>query len=259
MRRLLVVRHGESRWNAEGRIQGHACAGLSPRGHEQARAIAEAFADELTGVRERLGPDAVRLVSSDLQRAVETAEPLATAVGLRPVQDTRARERSFGRWEGSLRDEVAAEEPERWRRWADGDAQVLTEIGGERAEELADRVAPLLLELLRATPLGGVTVLVSHGGSIWHGLHRVLGLPAGSLGPVGNASVSELLGVTALDGADTPDEADQAGGERDASPVTPALEHLALGRYNEQAHLPAAWRTGGLAAGGSSDTVPMTR
>jgi len=254
-----VLRHGESRWNAEGRIQGHACAGLSPRGHEQARAIAEAFPDELSGVRERLGREAVRLVSSDLQRAAETAEPLASALGLTPITDRRARERSFGRWEGSLRGEVADREPDRWRRWADGDPQVLTEIGGERADELADRVAPLLLELLRGTPIGGVTVLVSHGGSIWHGLHRVLGLPTGSLGPVGNASASELLGVTALDGADTPDEADQAGGEGQAPPLAPALEHLALGRYNEQAHLPVAWRTGGLAPGGSSDTVPMTR
>jgi probable phosphoglycerate mutase len=259
MRRLLVVRHGESRWNAEGRIQGHACAGLSARGHEQARATAEAFADELLAVRARLGPDAVRLVSSDLQRAAETAAPLAAAVGLTPVHDQRARERSFGRWEGSLRAEVAEREPDRWRRWADGDAGVLTEIGGERADELADRVAPLLFELLRATPIGGITVLVSHGGSIWHGLHRVLGLPTRSLGPVGNASVSELLGVTALDGADTPDEADQAGGTGEPTPPGVGIQHLALGRYNEQAHLPASWRSGGLAPGGGSDTVPMTR
>ncbi|MEX2550329.1 MAG: histidine phosphatase family protein [Nitriliruptoraceae bacterium] len=253
MRRLVVVRHGESRWNAEGRIQGQACAGLSPRGHEQAQATAEAFADELLDVRAQLGPEAVRLVSSDLQRAAETAQPLASTVGLTPAYDQRARERSFGSWEGSLRGEVAEREPDRWRRWADGDAQVLTEIGGETADQLAERVAPLLDELLRATPIGGVTVLVSHGGAIWHGLHRVLGLPAGSLGPVANASVSELLGVTVLDGADTPDEADQAQG------AGGGLEQVALGRYNEQAHLPVVWRSGGLAPGGGSDTVPMTR
>ena len=78
MRRLVLVRHGESIWNAETRIQGQSCAGLSVTGHAQAAALAQALA--------AIYPDA-RLVTSDLQRSVETLAPLATSLGEVPEQE----------------------------------------------------------------------------------------------------------------------------------------------------------------------------
>lgn len=256
MRQLLLVRHGESRWNAEGRIQGQACAGLSARGQAQARALADGVGP---GLARRLAddPDGVRLVTSDLQRAVETAAPLARALGVDPFHDRRLRERSFGSWEGRSHAELAADEPERYRRWTTG-VDVMGEIGAETAAELADRVAPALAELLTATPRGGVTVAVSHGGSIWHGLHRLFRLPPRSLGPVGNASVAELLLLVEEDGA--PGYVDEgSGGGNGTDRLLPSGAHPVLASYNDLTHLPTDLRSGGFATSTVSDAVPQMR
>ncbi len=217
MRRLVLVRHGESRWNAEGRIQGHACDGLSSLGHAQARVTAAALAGAY--------PDA-EVVSSDLARAIQTTEALAAELDRPFGTDKRLRERSFGAWEERLGDDVAASEPDRWRRWLAGE-DVIGEVGGETGAQLADRVAPALHDLLGATADDGVTIVVTHGGSIWHGIHRMLDLPLPSLGGVANTAVAEVIshGVQAADGDDI----------RAARAV--------LDRWNEVAHLPVELRT----------------
>lgn len=214
MRRLVLVRHGESRWNADARIQGQRCAGLSPLGHEQARVTATALAGAY--------PDAA-LITSDLQRTVETVAPLQAALGRPAGHDALLRERAFGSWEGLLRTEVAAGDPDRWQRWLAGE-DVIAEVGGESAQQLADRVAPVLARLMAEVPDGGVTIAVTHGGSIHHGIHRWLDLRAGTLGGVANTSVTEVL---AWDGR----EGSTASGDR-----------LALDRWNEIAHLPLPLR-----------------
>ena len=249
MKHLLLVRHGESRWNAEGRIQGQSCPGLSARGHAQAEALAEAYGGHL-GAWLGTGPDAVRVVSSDLRRARETAAPLAAALGLEVGTDPRLRERAFGAWEGRSHAELAVEEPERWQRWTTG-ADVMEEIGAETAEQLAARVVPALSELHLATPEGGCCVVVSHGGSIWHGLHRLLGLPPRSLGPVGNASVAELLLLTEGDRSRLASPVAAVAGQPSARPV--------LARFNDLGHLPNGLRTGGFSATAGSDAVPQMR
>jgi glucosyl-3-phosphoglycerate phosphatase len=240
VKRLVLVRHGESIWNAEGRIQGQLCAGLSANGHAQAAATGPALAAAY--------PDAT-LVTSDLQRTVETAAPLAEALERDPLPDPRLRERTFGAWEGRLRDEVIAAEGERWRRWLAGE-DVVEEVGGESAEMLADRVEPVLRELFAATPPDGVTIAVTHGGPIWHGVHRLLDLPIGTLGGVDNTSVTELLGwhdVTSPK-ADL-DDPDAANGDE---------LRIVLDRWNEIAHLPVALRTGWRPRQGS-DAPPVGR
>lgn len=192
MRRLVLVRHGESRWNAERRIQGQSCAGLSALGHAQAEAVAVAVAAD--------HPDA-RLVTSDLQRTRETVAPLEAALGRRAAVDERLRERSFGAWEGQLRDDVARADIDRWQRWLAGQ-DVVGEVGGESAASLADRAVTVLRELLATTPVGGVTVAVTHGGPVWQGIHELLGLPPGTFAGVDNASIHELVefhGHVALD------------------------------------------------------------
>jgi glucosyl-3-phosphoglycerate phosphatase len=208
VRRLLLVRHGESVWNAEARIQGQRCAGLSEIGHAQAKATGQALAEAY--------PDAA-VVASDLQRCEETAAPLVAALGATLAVDARLRERSFGAWEGRLRAEVAADDAERVSRWRAGE-DVIGEVGGETAAVLADRVGPVLRELLAATPDGGVTIAVTHGGPVWHGTHLLLGLPAGTLGAVDNASVTELMSWRGDD--------------------------VVLQRWNETAHLLVELRTG---------------
>ena len=211
MSRLLLVRHGQSVWNAEARIQGQACRGLSATGHAQAKALGEALADEVALVD---GP--VTLVTSDLQRCRETIAPLCERLAVEPDVDPRLRERSFGSWEGRLRAEVAAEDADRWRRFCAGD-EVVHEVGGESAQQLGDRVEPVLRGLLDATPAGGVTVVVTHGGPVWQGLHRLLDLPLSSLGGVANAGISEVVAW------------------RPGS--------LALGRWNDVGHLEPSLRT----------------
>ncbi len=179
---LVLVRHGESVYNAEGRIQGQQCAGLSPLGHDQAAATARLLADAY--------PQA-QLVTSDLQRTRETVAPLERALQREARSDARLRERSFGAWEGHLRVEIERDDPDRWGRWNRGE-DVVVEVGGESRAQLVDRVLPALLTLVEEVAPGGVTIAVTHGGPVWHGLHRLLDLDRSVLGPVSNSSVTTV-------------------------------------------------------------------
>ncbi len=221
MRRLLLVRHGESIYNAEGRVQGQVCAGLSELGHAQARAAGASLA--------AAHPDAV-LVASDMRRAVETSAPLAAALGREPELDPRLRERAFGIWEERLRDDIIAQEPERWDRFAAGES-VLPEIGGEDDQALGARVVPALTEWLEATPADGTTIAVLHGGPIWHGIHALLELRWGVFGGVANASMASVLAFG--DGG------------------------LVVDGWNETGHLPVELRSGERRRA-ASDTPPAT-
>lgn len=183
MRRLVLVRHGQSVWNAQRRIQGHSGAGLTDTGTRQAAATAIWLAD--------IHPEA-RVVSSDLQRCRETASPIGAALAVDVVTDVALRERSFGRWEGKALHEVQAEDADLWDQWRTG-TDVVRRVGGESGEDLATRVATAFRRHVDATEDGGTVVVVTHGGPIWHGLHALLDLPWGTLGGVGNASVTELV------------------------------------------------------------------
>lgn len=182
MRQLVLVRHGESRWNVERRIQGQAGAGLSDLGTAQARHTARWLADAWPGAT---------VVSSDLQRCRETVAPLEEALGLDAVLDEGLRERDFGGWSGRLLDEVEQDDRERWLRWSAGE-DVIAEVGGESSEDLAIRVTGVLTRLLDGLGDDDVVIAVTHGGPVWHGTHALLGLPAGSLGGVANASVTTI-------------------------------------------------------------------
>lgn len=183
MRRLVLVRHGESIWNSEARIQGQACAGLSDVGHQQAAAVGPALA---------VAHPQARLVVSDLQRCRETIAPLVAELDREPEVDPALRERSFGAWEGRLRSEVAETDAERWQRFRSGQ-DVIPEVGGESSVQLADRVEPVLRALIDTTEQDGVTVAVTHGGPVWQGTHRLVGLTPPTLGGVDNTSITELL------------------------------------------------------------------
>ena len=143
--RLFLIRHGESEWNAEGRLQGQSDPALSEQGRAQARAIA--------GVVAGLPP--ARVVSSDLVRARETA---ALAGHAQAPIDPRWRERSLGEWETFLEREVAG--PEEMARFRAGD---LVPPGGEAWPDFQARVAGAAEELATA---GGDWVVFTHGGCV---------------------------------------------------------------------------------------------
>jgi broad specificity phosphatase PhoE len=158
---LLLVRHGETDWNRDGRWQGHSDTHLNDVGREQAARVAE----ELDGV------DVV--YSSDLARARETADIVARRLGLDVHVDERLRERSFGAWEGKTASEIEAEFRAAHARWLAGQGP-----GADDAEPFADfaaRVHGFLEDVLARHPDETVLV-VSHGGSI-----RVIHALAGGL------------------------------------------------------------------------------
>ncbi|BDG10751.1 histidine phosphatase family protein [Anaeromyxobacter paludicola] len=167
-RHLLLVRHGETDWNACGRWQGHTDVPLNATGRAQARALAE-----------RLRAHRVRAIaSSDLCRARGTAEIVGEALGLEVgLVDPDLRERAYGRWEGLTRGECEARYPEHWARHA-SDPRVAPP-GGESIEDLLARVVPAIHRACEA--LDAPALLVTHGGVMRAFLFAALGggaLPA---------------------------------------------------------------------------------
>jgi broad specificity phosphatase PhoE len=150
--RLLLVRHGESVWNAARRWQGHSDPPLSDLGREQARAAARHLAGEpLAG-----------LYASDLQRALETARIVGEPHGLAPVTDARLRELDIGAWGGLTRDEIGSRWPEALAAFDAGGPDARA-VGGETRAELARRVHAALTELA-ARHVGDSVAVVAHGG-----------------------------------------------------------------------------------------------
>jgi broad specificity phosphatase PhoE len=171
--RILLVRHGESQGNAERRFGGHSPTPLSELGHRQAEATARALAAERV----------TAVYSSDLLRAVQTAEPLARATGLE-IQTTAAlRERSVGLMEGLTFEEAAAAHPEEYAALLRRDFDHVLR-GGESYRQLLDRAAAELDRAVEANR-GGAVALFSHTGTICIlVLHLMGALDAPSLKPV---------------------------------------------------------------------------
>jgi probable phosphoglycerate mutase len=149
---VLLIRHGETAWTAEHRIQGRLDVPLSTTGVWQAGRLAERLAGEAI--------DAV--VSSDLARAWMTGTPLADAHRLQMVPEPRLRERVFGIFEGKTLDEIAALHPQEFAAWRarDVDWQI---PGGESGSEFIARVLEAMQEIA-ALYAGRTVAVVSHGG-----------------------------------------------------------------------------------------------
>ena len=151
---LLLIRHGETAWNAAGRIQGQLDVPLSPRGIWQAARLAERLAAESI--------DAV--VASDLARAALTAQPLAAALGRTVQFEPRLRERHFGRFEGHTTDEIAQKWPADFHRWRERDAAWQIP-DGESGQQFIARVIDALVELV-AAHRGRTVAVIAHGGTL---------------------------------------------------------------------------------------------
>ena len=181
MTRFLIVRHGETLWNREHRIQGHRNSVLSDTGVRQALA---------TALRLR-GAGAVRLVSSDLGRTVQTAQPIAAAATLALETDERLRERSFGEFEGMTADEVRAQTPEAWVLWQSRKPSYAMPRG-ESLLALRARAQGCLESIASATQ--GVVVIVTHGGTLDVIYRLAAGLPldAPRTWPLLNSSINTI-------------------------------------------------------------------
>ena len=166
-RRLVVLRHGRTAWNAEGRAQGHADIELDDLGHEQAAAVAPHVA--------ALGP--VALWTSDLARARQTCSYLEKVTGLTATEDPRLREFNVGARQGMTLTEFADQFPHEYAAWMredTGDGEVL---GAESTPVVAERMTAGLHDALAALAPGETGVVVSHGASIKTGLLAMLGVP----------------------------------------------------------------------------------
>ena len=175
-RRLVLVRHGRTSWNAEGRAQGHADVGLDDTGRAQAQAMAPVLA----------GYEPALLVSSDLARARETAAFLERATGLDCRQDARLREYDVGERTGLTRAEYAAQVGDAAASAAFETHALAPVPGAESATAVARRFVPVLEEVLEELSAGGTAVLVTHGAALRIGVAAVLGW---------SPEASESLGV----------------------------------------------------------------
>jgi probable phosphoglycerate mutase len=164
-RRLVLVRHGRTAWNAGKRIQGQLDPPLDETGHAQARAVAPAVA--------ALAP--VVLISSDLQRARQTTDYLARATGLTPSYDERLREYSLGERQGLTHDEYAALDPAGYARFRAGDWDDVP--GAETQSQVAERFTAVLKETAAMLGPGETALIVAHGAAIRTGMAHWLDWP----------------------------------------------------------------------------------
>ena len=181
--RILAIRHGETLWNVDSRIQGHLDIGLNATGRWQAERLGMALKDE---------PIAA-IYASDLSRAHDTALAVSRHTGV-PVQpEPGLRERSFGEFEGRTFAEIEIECPEQARRWRQRDP-TFTPAGGESLLMLEARVLSVAARLALQHP-GEQIALFAHGG-VMDILYRAatrLDLQAARTWALGNTAVNRLL------------------------------------------------------------------
>lgn len=155
--RLVLVRHGVTDWNREGRFQGHADPPLSATGMDEARLVGERLAAE-----PELRPAAI--ACSSLARARSTAEVIAERTGAPLVEDRRLMEVGQGDWEGRTHAELAVEDAERYEEWRTGGGRC-SPPGGEPLDGVVARLHEALGELV-ASAAAWPVCLVSHGGTL---------------------------------------------------------------------------------------------
>jgi broad specificity phosphatase PhoE len=172
-RRVVLVRHGQTAWNAEGRAQGHTDIGLDETGRNQAEAMAQVLA----------GYDPSLLVTSDLARARETAAFLEKATGLTAVEDARWREYDLGERTGLTLAEFGERMGVEFDGWWDVHAH-LEVPGAESREDLAARVLPALGDGRGRLGGGETAVVVTHGASLRVAVACMLGWPVENAGGI---------------------------------------------------------------------------
>ena len=195
--RIIAIRHGETAWNLDSRIQGHLDIALNDTGRWQAGRAAEALA----------GEPITAIYTSDLLRAWETAQAVASVAGLPISIDAGLRERCFGVFQGHSFADIEARLPEQALLWRKRDPAFAPE-GGECLNDFRDRVVACVSTLAARHP-GELIAIVAHGG-VMDVLYRAAtgqGLQAPRTWNLGNAAINRLLwtpqGFTLVGWADT--------------------------------------------------------
>ncbi|MET0334434.1 MAG: histidine phosphatase family protein [Rhizobacter sp.] len=196
--RVIAIRHGETAWNVDTRIQGQLDIPLNDTGRWQAERLGAALADE--------GLEAI--YSSDLLRAHETAQAVGRATGLVVHSDVGLRERGFGSFQGHTYAEITERWPEASERWRRREIDFSPGENGESLRVFYDRCIGTAERLAAAHP-GQTIALVAHGG-VMDCLYRAasrLDLQAARSWTLGNASINRLLytpeGFTLVGWSDT--------------------------------------------------------
>jgi probable phosphoglycerate mutase len=195
--RIIAVRHGETAWNVDTRLQGHLDVALNTKGIWQAGQVAHALVSEPV--------DAV--YSSDLLRAWQTANAIAFATNSPLTADIGLRERGFGEFEGKTYAEIEALWPQAAQQWRKREPNWAPR-GGESLTAMRERVLTTTSALARQH-IGGQIVIVAHGGvmDILYRLATGQELQAPRSWHLGNAAINRLLwtpdGFTLVGWADT--------------------------------------------------------
>ena len=195
--RIIAIRHGETAWNVDTRIQGQLDIPLSANGRWQAERLANALRNE----------PITSIYASDLARAWETAQYVSNATGLKVIKEEALRERGFGDFEGKTFAEIEVQLPEQSMRWRKRDPN-FSPAGGESLIDLRSRVVAGA-ERLAAQHPGELIALVAHGG-VMDVLYRAatrLDIQAPRTWALGNTAINRLLwtpeGFTLVGWADT--------------------------------------------------------
>ena len=181
--RLIAVRHGETAWNVDTRIQGQLDIGLNPTGVWQAQRVGQALADEPLAA----------IYASDLSRAWQTALEIARPHGLEVRPEPGLRERAFGRFEGMSFAEIEATLPVDARRWRERAPEFEPEGGGEMLV-FRERITRVAADLA-SRHTGELVALVAHGG-VMDVLYRAATrqeLQAPRTWQLGNAAINRML------------------------------------------------------------------
>ena len=182
VRTVVVWRHGRTEWNVSGRFQGQLDPPLDEVGREEVVRSAPMLAAGLPR-------GATVVVSSDLQRAVDTGSALTDLLDVPLLREPRLREHGMGSWEGLTRAEVAEQFPDQYAAWISG--QPVVDRGGEAPAAVGERALAALVDL----PPADVAVVVTHGGTAGRLMERMLGLEPHQrrlFAPLTNCAWSEL-------------------------------------------------------------------
>jgi broad specificity phosphatase PhoE len=174
-RRLVLLRHGRTSWNAQERFQGHLDIELDDVGRDQAARAAAVLA--------ALRP--ATITSSDLVRARDTADALSAVTGVEVAVDPRLRETFGGTWQGRTVTEIRADDGRAYDLWRNDSRIDMPAGGGENRSQLAGRVVPGILDAVAAAPPGSTVVVVTHGGSVRAAIGSLLGLAMESWATIG--------------------------------------------------------------------------
>jgi probable phosphoglycerate mutase len=194
---IILIRHGETAWNAARRLQGHIDIGLNERGLAQARALGQALAQTPL--------DAI--IASDLQRAWQTAAAIGVGRPLAVQQDGALRERCYGGFEGLLYADIEAAYPPQFAAWQARDIDAVMPAGERVAESFRQFYARAVAAILgwAARYPGATIAIVAHGGVLEcaYRAARALALDTPRDFPVLNASINRFSvtdGVLAVQG-----------------------------------------------------------